>query len=151
LSGQTSSQASGLPVRCRILLPGTVTAEAIVLDEPLSFWGGFDPETGTIIDRRHPQAGARLTGRIVVMPSGRGSSSAGSVLAEAIRAGTAPAAILLAEIDEILVVGALAAVELYGVEMPLCVLPAIALPFIASGDRLTLDRDGTLAPVRTAS
>jgi predicted aconitase with swiveling domain len=151
LRARASSQDGETPVRCRVLLAGTATAEAIVLDDPLSFWGGFDPRTGAIIDRRHPQAGAPLTGRIVVMPSGRGSSSSGSVLAEAIRAGTAPAAILLAEVDEILLVGALAAAELYGVEMPLCVLPAGALSSIASGDRLTLHSDGTLTHTPAAA
>ena len=77
----------------RTLVPGTAEGPALVLDEPLSFWGGVDPETGDITDVRHPQHGASVTGRILVMPSGRGSSSSSSVLAESIRAGTAPAGI----------------------------------------------------------
>ena len=48
---------------------------ALVLTEPLSLWGGMDPAIGLLIDARHPQRGMSLTGRIVVMPSGRGSSS----------------------------------------------------------------------------
>ena len=52
-----------------------VVGPALVLDEPLSLWGGMDPATGELIDARHPQRGARLTGRVVVMPSARGSSS----------------------------------------------------------------------------
>ena len=92
-----------------------------MLDEPLSFWGGVDPETGDITDVRHPQHGASVTGRILVMPSGRGSSSSASVLAESIRAGTAPAAIVLGEADPILALGAIVARELYGKATPVVV------------------------------
>lgn len=92
-----------------------------MLDEGLSFWGGFDPATGRVVDQAHPQAGADLAGKIVYMPHGRGSSSSSSVLAEAIRLGTAPQAIVLGEPDSILVVGALVARLLYGVECPIYV------------------------------
>lgn len=117
---------------------------AVVLDEPLSLWGGFDPTTGRIIDRRHPQVGTELAGHVVVMPSGRGSSSSSSVLAEAIRAGTAPAAILLLEPDEILFLGALVAEELYGLTCPVLVLEAEAYRSIRSGDTVAIDPDGRL-------
>jgi predicted aconitase with swiveling domain len=105
----------------RPLLPGEARGAVLVLDAPLSMWGGLDPETGELIDRRHPQAGATLTGRIVVMPSGRGSSSSSSVLAEAIRLGTAPAAIVLRHPDDIILLGALVARELYGLVCPVVV------------------------------
>ncbi len=97
-----------------ILVGGEVTAPLKVLDEPLSFWGGFDSATGRIIDRHHPQFGDRLTGLAVHLPASRGSSSASSVLVEAVRAHTAPAALLLATPDQILLLGALVAYELYG-------------------------------------
>ena len=102
----------------RVLVPGTAEGDVLVLDEPLSFWGGLDPDTGVVTDARHPQRGAVLTGMVVVMRSGRGSSSSASVLAEAIRAGTGPAAIVLAEADPIVVLGALVAGELYGIQVP---------------------------------
>ena len=105
----------------RTLVPGTAEGRALVLDEPLSFWGGVDPETGDITDVRHPQHGASVTGRILVMPSGRGSSSSSSVLTEAIRVGTAPAAIVLGEADPILALGAIVARELYGKATPVVV------------------------------
>lgn len=95
------------------LVAGTAAGVPLVLDEPLSFWGGVDPATGEITDRAHPQSGLRITGRILVMPGGRGSSSASSVLAECIRAGTAPAGIILEEPDPLLALGALVAAELY--------------------------------------
>jgi predicted aconitase with swiveling domain len=105
----------------RALVPGTAEGTLLVLDEPLSFWGGLDPETGDVVDVRHPQRGANVVGRILVMPSGRGSSSSSSVLAEAIRAGTAPAAIVLGQADPILALGAIVARELYGKVTPVVV------------------------------
>lgn len=89
---------------------------------PLSFWGGYDPEAGRVIDRSHPALGAEFAGRVLVMPSGRGSSSSSTVLAEAIRLGTAPAAIVLSEPDAILVIGALVAQRLYARTCPIAVL-----------------------------
>ena len=105
----------------RTLVPGEATGEVLELTEPLSFWGGIDPATGDVIDVHHPQRGANVSGRVLVMPGGRGSSSSSSVLAEAIRAGMAPAAIVLLEPDPIVALGAIVARELYGVSMPVVV------------------------------
>ena len=105
----------------RTLVAGSAEGPALVLDEPLSLWGGLDPQTGRIIDVRHPQRGTNVAGRILVMPSGRGSSSSSSVLTEAIRVGTAPAAMVLGEADPILALGAIVARELYGKVTPVVV------------------------------
>lgn len=99
-----------------------ITGRALVLTEGLSLWGGVDPATGRIIDVHHPQRGANVSGRILVMPSARGSSSSASVLAESVRAGTAPTAILLGEPDLILAIGSAVAEELYGARVPVVVL-----------------------------
>jgi uncharacterized protein len=107
---------------------------ALVLSDGLSLWGGMDPATGTLIDAHHPQRGASLTGRVVVMPSGRGSSSSASVLAEAVRARTAPAAFVLAEPDLILAIGSSVAEELYGVRVPILVLPREQIDRIVDGE-----------------
>lgn len=104
-----------------VLVPGEAHGFVFRLDEPLSFWGGLDPQTGSIIDHRHPQFGKTLTGRILVMSHGRGSSSSTGVLAEAIRLGTAPAAIVLREPDLIITLGALVANELYETSCPVIV------------------------------
>lgn len=104
------------------MVDGEASGPALVLDAPLSLWGGLDPVTGNIIDQRHPQWGANVTGQMLLMPVGRGSSSASSILLEATRLGTAPAAILLAEPDAILALGAAVARELYGAAPPVVVL-----------------------------
>lgn len=105
----------------RSLHAGTATGPALVLDEPVSWWGGVDLD-GTVVDVHHPQRGMSLTGRLVLLRSGRGSSSAASVLAEQVRTGAAPAGIVLAEPEEVLVVGALVAAELYRRALPIGVL-----------------------------
>ena len=120
----------------RALVAGEAAGPALVLEAPLSLWGGMDPRTGRLSDHHHPQLGAVLTGRILVMPSGRGSSSSSSVLAESIRLGTAPRAILLSDPDDILVLGALVAEYLYARTCPIVVLPAASSGAIATGDQL---------------
>lgn len=86
------------------------------LTEPLSFWGGIDPQTGRIIDVSHPQVGESVTGKLLRMPHSRGSSSSPSVLAESLRLGTGPAAIVLDRADPMVVLGAVVARLLYGIE-----------------------------------
>ncbi len=86
------------------------------LTEPLSFWGGLDPKTGRIIDASHPQVGESVTGKLLRMPHSRGSSSSPSVLAESLRLGTGPAAIVLDRPDPMVVLGAVVARLLYGIE-----------------------------------
>jgi predicted aconitase with swiveling domain len=126
----------------RALIPGHAEGIALVLDEPISFWGGVDPETGNIIDRRHPQLGECVSGKVLAMPSGRGSSSSSSVLAECVRTGTAPAAILLAEPDQILVLGVLVAEELYGRTVPMFVVGDGQLQRIPERARLRIRDHG---------
>lgn len=119
----------------------TAQGPALILTEPLSLWGGVDPRSGRIVDVHHPQRGASLAGRVVVMPSGRGSSSSASVLAEAARSATAPAAFVLREPDLILAIGAAVAGELYGVRIPVAVLP-VPPPGIRDGDLLRVASNG---------
>lgn len=105
----------------RHLVGGSAAGELLTLTAPISLWGGLDPETGMIIDQNHPELGRRMTGMIVAMPFGRGSSSSSSVLAEALRLGTGPAGFILDRPDSILVIGSLVAHRLYGTSCPIVV------------------------------
>ena len=127
-----------------MIVAGEARGPVVALDEPLSFWGGFDSETGELIDQHHPQVGAELSGAVVVMTAGRGSSSSSSVIAEALRRGTAPAALIMREPDEILTAGALVAEELYGATMPIVLVDAATYAVVAAADELELAPDGTL-------
>jgi predicted aconitase with swiveling domain len=123
-------------LQARALVAGEAAGPALVLEAPLSLWGGMDPHTGRLSDHHHPQLGAIIAGQVLVMPSGRGSSSSSSVLAEAILLGTAPLAILLADPDEILVLGALVAEYLYARTCPIVVLPDDSAGTVATGDHV---------------
>lgn len=127
-----------MPEVRQVLCAGSAAGDVLALDEPLSFWGGFDASDGTIVDRSHPQVGARLAGRVVLMTVGRGSSSASSALAEAIRQGTAPAALVLQESDEIIALGAIVADELYGIAMPVLIVDADDYDRIAAATHATV-------------
>jgi uncharacterized protein len=112
---------AGQVLQGRALHSGDAEGPVLRLSTPVSFWGGMDLN-GRIIDVHHPQCGRSVTGTVLVMASGRGSSSSTAVLAEQIRARTAPAALVLAECDTILVIAALVAAELYDVHLPILVL-----------------------------
>lgn len=114
----------------RVLVPGEAVGDLVVLESPLSFWGGYDPGTGVVTDASHPQHGSSLLGAVVVMAHGRGSSSSSAVLAESLRLGTAPAAFVLSEPDQILVTGVLVARLLYG---SVCPVVLAEVPSDASG------------------
>ncbi|MGL4495255.1 MAG: aconitase X swivel domain-containing protein [Beijerinckiaceae bacterium] len=126
----------------RMMYPGTAEAPALVLDAPLSFWGGVDPFTGRIIAVRHPQHNQSVAGRMLVIAEPIGSSSSSAVLLELIRGGNAPAGILLGRPDAILIVGCLVAREMGWQAPPVLLDPGIVTAAIRSGERLTLDAAG---------
>ncbi|NND44580.1 MAG: DUF126 domain-containing protein [Xanthomonadales bacterium] len=111
-------------ISARVLVPGTAEGEVLRLESDLSFWGAVDPESGRIIDARHPQHGASLAGRVVLMHRSLGSSSGSAVLLELCRRKCAPAAIVLGEPDQVLTLGALVAREMGYAGLPVVLLGA---------------------------
>jgi predicted aconitase with swiveling domain len=120
----------------QVLVAGAAQGPALVLTEPLSFWGGVEATTGEIIDRSHPDWGKNITATILAMPGARGSSSSSSVLLEAVRLGTAPAGIILERPDAILTIAGILAFEMYGRRCPIIVHPIGGL---RSGMPLAID------------
>ena len=88
-----------------------------------------------------------MTGRVFVLPCGKGSSTASAILAESIRNGTAPAAIIMARTDPIVALGAIVADEMYGKTVPVVVLPEGDYNAIADGDEVTVEPDGRVLAV----
>ena len=134
----------------RTLVAGEARGPALVLEEPLSFWGGVDPETGKVIDVHHPQLGVLVTRRVLVMPSGRGSSSSSSVLVEAIHGGTGPVAIVMREPDPIVALGAIVVRELYGTRFPVVVVDEATYGSLRTDVVLTVRADEARAIVEPA-
>jgi cis-L-3-hydroxyproline dehydratase len=124
------------------LVAGDASGVALTTTEALSLWGGLNPDTGEIIDRRHPLCGQFVTGRVLVLPHGRGSCSASGVLLEAIKSGTAPAAVIVSRIDPIIGLGAILGEELYGLTVPVVLLAGEERAAIADGDRIVVRGDG---------
>lgn len=129
---------------CEVVIPGAAAGRVLAASEPLSFWGGYDWQTGEIIDRRHPLSGQIAAGSILAVPFTRGSSTTTAVLLEAIRAGTAPAAIVTLESDFFFALASVVADEMFATALPLVVLKPADFARLRSGDQLTLSADGVL-------
>ena len=131
-----------ITIRCRTVVPGRATGEAIVSKSRLSFWGGFDPVTGTVIDTTSPLFGCSLKDKILVLVSTKGSSGTSGSLATAKKRGNAPAAFINTVVDSLAALG--------------CVVRKIPFvtdlekdPFdlISTGDVVTVDADNSLIEV----
>ena len=131
----------------RVVFAGECRAEALVLDEPLSFWGGLDPETGRIIDEQHPQKGQCVTGRILLMPGTRGSTSAAGALCECLRLGTGPAAFILPAADVLILAAVTVAAELYGRVTPVLSVDMAIWPELTGCKMLHIETDGTVSEI----
>lgn len=132
-----------------ILCPGEAQGQVLALSEPVSFWGGFDPNTGAILENGHPQQGLRLKGKFVLMERGKGSSGTPAGVTESIRIGSGPAGMILLEPDANIATGALVARQLYGLSCPVLVLTAAhfaaasrATTLIFREDRLFVGEEG---------
>lgn len=147
-TGDAVTDVTDVTVDGVALTAGFATGTPLVLAEPLSFWGGVNAASGEIVDTHHPQVGASIAGRVLILPNGRGSSSSSSVLAETIRNGTGPAAILLGATDPIIALGCLVAEELYGIRTPVVVLGPDAYRACAAAGELSVRADERAAVVR---
>ena len=128
----------------RVVIPGSAAGDALVSDEPLSFWGGYDYHTGEIIDRRHPLSGQIAAGKILAVPFTRGSSTTTAVLLEAVRAGTAPAAIVTTGVDSFFALASIVADEMYRKPIPIVALDAERFARLRTGQTLRIERDGAV-------
>ena len=118
--------------------PGTGSGDVILCDPGLSFWGGVDAATGVVIDAHHPRHGAELAGRVVLMPSSRGSCTGSGVLLELVLNGHAPAALIFREGEDVLTLGALIAGRLFGRPLPVLRLAADDFARVAQAGHATI-------------
>lgn len=131
-------------IQARPLVAGEAEGIALVSSEPLSFWGGYDQATGEIIDRRHPLSGENASGRILVLPMTRGSSTTAAVFLEAVRAGTAPAAVVTDGTDRFLTLASIVADEMYGRSVPILTVSHDDFASLRNGARLRVHADGRI-------
>ncbi|MBN8629230.1 MAG: DUF521 domain-containing protein [Rhodobacterales bacterium] len=100
-------------LRAKALIAGQASGEILYADTGLSFMGGVDASTGRIIDVHHPLCGQSVGGKILAIPSGRGSCSGSLVMFELLMNGHAPAALVFRHKETILTLGVLIAGELF--------------------------------------
>lgn len=99
----------GRVLRGRVIVEGCAEGLALVSDRPLSFLGGIDAETGVVLDAGHPLRGQCVAGRVLVFPTGKGSTVGSYVIYRLAKAGLAPCALINASSEPIVAVGALIA------------------------------------------
>jgi predicted aconitase with swiveling domain len=118
---------------------GEVLGEIIASDVELSFWGGVDPFSGEVIDRHHPLSGQILTGKVLVIPGGRGSCSGSGVILELLLTGKGPKAIVTEREDDILTLGVVIAEEVFGKSIPVVALNPRDFRQVATARRARVD------------
>lgn len=91
----------------RIIYKGKAEGEALTTTQPISFYGGVDPNTGTVIEKGHELQGISVKGKILVFPQGKGSTVGSYTLYRLKKSGVAPAAIVNRECETIVAVGAI--------------------------------------------
>lgn len=131
-------------VQGEVLIPGSANAGLLRLGKPISFWGGVDPFTGRITDPRHPNHGELIGGRVLVLPGTIGSSSSSAVMLELMAGGHAPAALILAEPDAILVLGVIVAREMGYGSIPALIVPRAAQAAFGAATRAVVTENGAI-------
>ena len=131
-------------IQATLVVAGKAEGELLTSNEPLSFWGGYDQKSGEIIDRRHPLSGQCAAGKIFGVPFSRGSSTTTAVLLEAVRAGTAPTAIITTGQDAFFALASIVADEMYHAPIPIAMVQLDQFERLRSGDWLELDEDGKI-------
>jgi predicted aconitase with swiveling domain len=81
---------------------GKACGVAVVLDQPFSFIGELDPDTGALVLEGHPLNGHVLAGEVLVCPTGKGGTIAPFIAYAAAHRGVGPAAILCDKADPLL-------------------------------------------------
>ena len=105
-------------VKCKTAVYGNVRAELLWANEPMSFWGTVDPQSGLIRDNRHALYMKNMAGKVLAFTTPKGSSGTGLIILEQIRTGCAPAAIINLRIDPVVLTGPIIAKRFYNVDIP---------------------------------
>lgn len=105
-------------VKCKTAVYGNVRAELLWANEPMSFWGTVDPQSGLIRDNRHALYMKNMAGKVLAFTTPKGSSGTGLIILEQIRTGCAPAAIINLRSDPVVLTGPIIAKRFYNVDIP---------------------------------
>jgi predicted aconitase with swiveling domain len=118
-------------LRGRVIFSGLARGQALVSPEPIGFLGGVDPETGVVVEPGHPLQGKCIAGRVLVFPTGKGSTVGSYTIYRLAKRGLAPAAMVNRRSEAIVAVGAIIS------EIP--TVDRIEIDRIASGDHVEIE------------
>ena len=131
-----------LVLRGRKVVGGVAEGEAIVTKDTISGWGGIDPATGTIIERRHELVGRSFAGKILVFPGAKGSSGWSVYFHTARLAGAAPLGMIFKKMTTKVALGAVVT------RVPSVTdLDQDPLAVIATGDWVKIDADNGIVEI----
>jgi uncharacterized protein len=147
LQGKWGYRGDKMPkvvLRGHSVTKGKVKGEALVSRTPISFMGGVDPQTGLVMEKGHELEGKYLGGKILVFPSGKGSSAGAWQLYELTHCQHAPRGIINIHADPIIAVGAVIS-DIAMVDK----LDQNPLQVIKTGDLIEIDADAGIVTVMT--
>lgn len=122
-----------MELKGRIISKGTAQEEALVTSQPISFYGGVDPNTGEVLEKGHELKRQSIKGKILVFPNGKGSTVGSYTLYRLKKNGVAPAGMINRECETVVAVGAIIS------EIP-CV-DKIDISKIKTGDIIRIEND----------
>ena len=147
--GMNRSGANVKPIHSNVQATVLVSCEAeapvLRLTADISFWGGVDPNSGKIIDQRHPQYGQSVAGKILLMQRSIGSSSGSSILLELMKQGCGPEGVILVEADLIITLGVVVSREMQFGSIP--VVQVSASDYETLGDVVCIDQSGLISNI----
>jgi uncharacterized protein len=117
----------------RIIYKGKAEGEALVTSQPISFYGGVDPNTGIVLEKGYELQGQSVKGKILVFPQGKGSTVGSYTLYRMNKNGVAPAGMINKECETIIAVGAIIS------EIP--TIDKVDISEIKTGNKVTIDDD----------
>ena len=126
-------------IKCKCCVSGRREGDLLTTNQPVSFWGGVDPEKGIINDPRHELFGESIAGKVLAFPYGKGSTGAPMVVLELVRAKKAPAALVHIEVDPLLVSGPIICKHFYGETIPVVTLNNEGFQLLKTGLHAVID------------
>ncbi len=123
----------------RCIIPGRARGDLLVTSQPISFWGGVDPQTGRISDPRHELFNQSITAKILAFPYGKGSSTGSLMILELLRTDKAPAAIINIRTEPILATGPIVGRYFYGKTIPIITIKKTDFMCLTSGVPAEID------------
>ena len=132
-----------MELRGRIISKGVAKGEALATSQPISFYGGVDPDTSIVMEKGHELEGKTVKGKILAFPNGKGSTVGSYTLYRMKKNDTAPAGILNKECETVVAVGAI----ISGIPC----IDQIDISKIETGDIVRLENDMVRVEKRRSS